>query len=180
MLLTSDIGGYSHLVRALVDSLTHALVGALVWAFVENSALLNDWKKWLNCFFCAVLAASVDSDHFLAAGSLNLENALHLERRPPFHNTSIIPVIVLLCWIFRHYKPYLNYFPLMFLTSWLSHHLRDANHRGLWLAPFGHTSTLPFYLYVFLIVLLAFFTRLWYCHLTLTKNINLTKVLDII
>ena len=43
----------------------------------------------------------------------------------------------------------------MFLVSGLSHHLRDADKRGvLFYPPFGSTPPLPYKLYVFLVVLL--------------------------
>ena len=43
----------------------------------------------------------------------------------------------------------------MFLVSGLSHHLRDADRRGVWFyAPFGSIPPLPYELYVLLVVLL--------------------------
>ncbi|XP_055895670.1 transmembrane protein 267-like isoform X2 [Biomphalaria glabrata] len=161
----SGIQENGNILRAVTDSTTHASVGALVWAVAEGYEFLGEKKKWLNVLFCAFLAASVDLDHFMAAGSLDLKKALHLQHRPPFHITSLIPAVVFLCWIIGYYRPSMKVFSLMFLASWLSHHLRDANHRGLWLAPFGHTPVFPSVVYIFLIVVLSLIVRICYCHL---------------
>lgn len=39
-------------------------------------------------------------------------------------------------------------FSWIVLISFLSHHIRDATRRGLWLAPFGTTKPIPYYLYI--------------------------------
>ena len=75
----AQLGPGKDVIKALIDSSTHALVGFFVWAIVENSSLLTDCSKWLNCVAAAVLAASVDVDHFLAAGSMNLKVSLHID-----------------------------------------------------------------------------------------------------
>ncbi|GFS22551.1 transmembrane protein 267 [Elysia marginata] len=150
----------SAIVRAFIDSSTHALVGFFVWAMVENSSLLTDWSKWFNCVAAAVLAASVDLDHFLAAGSLSLKKALHLSKRPPFHNTSLVFGVTFAIIVLNKWRPKTWIFALMFLSAWLSHHIRDANHRGLWIFPFGHTSLFSTQLYIGCILVLAFCVRL--------------------
>ncbi|KAK3758294.1 hypothetical protein RRG08_004116 [Elysia crispata] len=154
-------GTYSvPMLRAFVDSSTHAAVGFLVWAMVENASLLTDYSKWGNCIVAAVLAASVDVDHFLAAGSFRLEKALHLEKRPPFHNTSLVLLGTLICVFLSKWRPKMWVFTLMFLSSWLSHHIRDANHRGLWIAPFGHTPLFSTQFYILCILVLAVCVRI--------------------
>lgn len=149
-------GSYnSAILRALTDSSTHGLVGFFVWAFIENSPLFTDWSKWLNCTAAGVLASLVDVDHFLAAGSFNLKNALHLNKRPPFHNTSLVLVVALVFIILSRLRSKMWIFGLMFLSSWLTHHIRDANHRGLWLSPFGHTPLFSTQLYITCILILT-------------------------
>lgn len=170
---TDYLGHDGHVVRAVTDNLIHALVGALVWAVVENFRHFGNYKLWQNCLCCAVLAAVVDADHFLAAGSLDLKKALSLPTRPCFHNTSLILPVVGLCWVMRHYIPALKIFSLMFLSSWLSHHLRDAGHRGLWLYPFGHTPVFPIYLYIVLILFLAVLVRIVYCAAFIKQDLGL-------
>lgn len=44
-------------------------------------------------------------------------------------------------------------FPLMFTVSIVSHHLRDADRRGIWCAPFGSTPAIPHKLYVVCVTL---------------------------
>ncbi|CAG5119872.1 unnamed protein product [Candidula unifasciata] len=165
LLLVSDTDwlGNGHIVRSVIDSSIHAIVSVLVWAVVENFEHLNDFRKWQNCACCAVLAVAVDTDHFLAAGSLDFRKALNLTKRPCFHNTSLILAVVALCLIMRQYIPALKMFSVMFLSSWLSHHLRDAGHRGLWVFPFGHTPVFPSYLYIALTLLLTVLVRIIYC-----------------
>ncbi|GFN81798.1 chromosome 5 open reading frame 28 [Plakobranchus ocellatus] len=148
------------MVRAFVDSSTHAIIGFLVWALVENPSILGDFRKWLNCFAAAALAASVDLDHFWAAGELNLKKAMHLTKRPPFHNTSLVCALTLVFAFLQKWKPKMWMFSMMFLCSWLSHHLRDANHRGLWVFPFGHTPLFSKKLYIMCILILAAFVRI--------------------
>ena len=68
----------SHLwLRALGDSITHGIVGALSWAAVimvaEN---LRSGPKWTEILLAGVMASSVDFDHFIAAKSLNLKVTL--------------------------------------------------------------------------------------------------------
>ncbi|KAH9509911.1 hypothetical protein Btru_044599 [Bulinus truncatus] len=162
--MVSGLQENSSVIRAITDSATHASIGALVWSIAENSAIWGNVRKCFNCLFCAILAAIVDVDHFIAAGSFNLKDALHLQQRPPFHNTSIIFLLVTLCWSLGHIRPTFKLFSLMFLASWLSHHLRDAHRRGLWIAPFGHTPALPTFLYISLIICLALVIRICYCY----------------
>ncbi|RUS82604.1 hypothetical protein EGW08_009632 [Elysia chlorotica] len=159
--LVSSNGKYSvSMLKAFVDSSTHALVGFLVWAMVENACLLVKYNKWLNCMVAAILAGIVDLDHFMAAGSFKLERALHLERRPPFHNTSLVLLGTLICLLLSKWRSEMWVFALMFFSSWLSHHLRDANHRGLWFAPFGHTPLFSTQLYIFSILVLSVCVRI--------------------
>ena len=83
---------------------------------------------------------------------------MKLTQRPFLHNTSLILLIAVILYVLVVYIiPQLRSikdFPTMFLVSSLSHHLRDADRKGLWFAPFGSTPPLPLKLYVLLVVLL--------------------------
>lgn len=48
--------------------------------------------------------------------------------------------------------------PWMFLVSTLSHHLRDADRRGIWLAPLLSTPPIPLKFYTLFIILLPLAT----------------------
>ncbi|XP_046556075.1 transmembrane protein 267-like [Haliotis rubra] len=125
--------------RAGIDSATHGLIALWSWALVENVNF--DRYKLLNCLLCAVLAVSVDLDHFYAAGSFDIKTAVSLPDRPPLHLTTMIPVVSTILWILGMVLKvrYLKKLSLIFLTAVLSHHFRDATREGLWLAPFSNT-----------------------------------------
>lgn len=44
----------------------------------------------------------------------------------------------------------------MLILAFTSHHLRDANRRGLWMYPYGHTASLNKYVYVILSAVLPY------------------------
>lgn len=48
---------------------------------------------------------------------------------------------------------------IMALIACTSHQIRDANRRGLWMYPFGHTRAINIHLYV---ILLCFLPLLYY------------------
>lgn len=94
----------------------------------------------------------------------SLQDALSLPKRPFAHNTSWIPVVTALLYlVVSLYPPFrehslMSVLPMMFLVSTLSHHLRDADRRGIWLGPFLSTPPIPFKLYTLLTVLLPLAT----------------------
>ncbi|XP_011683785.2 transmembrane protein 267 isoform X1 [Strongylocentrotus purpuratus] len=153
----------SNLRRALIDNGTHGLVGLLSWAVVVNPTLLplgtlvREPFLW-EILLCGVLSSLVDLDHFAAAGTVKLQNALSLKSRPPCHATTLIPVICLfLLLIVRLFKlQRIRRLPLILFVAWFSHHIRDAARRGLWLWPWGSTSPLPYWLYITLIVVIPY------------------------
>lgn len=89
-----------------------------------------------------------------------LQDALNLPKRPFAHNTTLIPVIVAALFAVVYLVPSLwenrfaRLFPLMFFIATFSHHLRDADRRGLWLGPFFSTPAIPYKLYTFFIAVL--------------------------
>lgn len=63
--------------RALVDLLTHGLIGFLSWAVVlyRTELYRNHLSKPImaEVFVCGTLASFIDVDHFIAARSYRLE-----------------------------------------------------------------------------------------------------------
>lgn len=64
----------NRVLRCIVDSCTHAIVGILSWAVI-----IYTWEKdnfqWflLETFFAGALAASIDLDHFVESRSIDLQ-----------------------------------------------------------------------------------------------------------
>ena len=102
---------------------------------------------WYSCY------------HHIQTTSL-LQNALSLKQRPFAHNTTLVIIGTALLSLLLHLLPPLSSNPLtrhlpdMFLIACLSHHLRDADRRGVWLGPFGSTPPIPYRLYPLLVAML--------------------------
>ncbi|XP_005111425.1 transmembrane protein 267 [Aplysia californica] len=160
---TYSIKQSSRLLRALIDNSSHALIGGLSWAVVEGPALFTGSRAWLHCVLCTAIASAVDVDHFLASGTFRLEKALKLRGRPPFHNTGLLVLAVIVCWGLRGWHRSFSLLALMLLVGGLSHQLRDGHRRGLWVLPHGSSPPLSAGVYRGLIVLLALCARLLYC-----------------
>ncbi|XP_033725856.1 transmembrane protein 267-like [Pecten maximus] len=151
---------YENLVfRIFTDSLTHGLVGFFSWAIVIDLRPLTStqWVRGLlQCIICMGLSMVVDVDHAIMARSLNLNDLVSLPSRPYFHATTIIIPIAAILWTLGDvYKD--SFYGIMcplFITAWLSHHLRDATRRGLWLPPFGSTPPLSPSLYITMMMIL--------------------------
>ncbi|KAL4228416.1 hypothetical protein ACF0H5_011463 [Mactra antiquata] len=169
LLLSCCIGDYlllhpikqSQLLTAATDSLTHGIVGAFSWAIICDVKFTR--QTVLECFLCGLLAMSVDIDHFLSAKSFHLKDALSLPRRPPFHATTVIILVdlVLITLSFILDQKFLLG-AYLFTTAWFSHHVRDGHRRGLWFYPFGDTSPIPQYYYLFIIFIFPLITRFIY------------------
>ncbi|KAG7201767.1 hypothetical protein KM043_004487 [Ampulex compressa] len=154
-----DLGlerGKSELTRAIFDNVTHATVGGLTWALIIVLSKKSLIQNLPSIFLCFLMASFIDVDHFLAAGSWDLNNATHLKRRPFLHCTTIPIVTSVLLIIagkmFNYTK--LNYISWMISASFLSHHIRDGTRRGLWFWPLGSTPPIPYHLYLTLAMLL--------------------------
>merc|ERR1712181_163529 len=107
-------------------------------------------KEFVGSFFCSTV---IDVDHFLAAGSLRIKDAVNLPSRPLLHCSSLLLLPLLLALLLRHS---LHLRPLLLLlTCVFSHHLRDSIRRGLWFCPVGQTPSLPFPLYLFILPLFS-------------------------
>ncbi|XP_077872817.1 transmembrane protein 267 isoform X1 [Ictidomys tridecemlineatus] len=130
------------------DNAVHCVIGMWSWAIVIGIKKKTDFGEIILAGF---LASVIDVDHFLLARSLSLKAALSLPRRPFFHCSTVILVVVLILKLTMHLfklKDSWCFLPWMLFISWTSHHIRDGIRHGLWMCPFGKTSPLPFWLYV--------------------------------
>lgn len=105
---------------------------------------------------CGAAASLLDVDHFLAAASLRLNDAMTLSTRPFGHAVLFVVTSVA---IVRAVLPSSDAW-LLLAVAWGSHHLRDSIKRGLWLAPFGSTPRVPYPLYCALMAALPVLVHL--------------------
>ncbi|XP_051154179.1 transmembrane protein 267 [Leptopilina boulardi] len=149
----------SEILRAVSDNFTHATVSGLTWSLIliiSKKSVLKNISKVFLCFF---IASFVDVDHFLIAISWRLQDAMHLQKRGFLH-CSTIPIMT---WLFLLIyskmlnQPNISDYGWIILSSFLSHHIRDANRRGLWFCPFGSTRPIPYYFYLSLSMAFPYF-----------------------
>ncbi len=190
-----------HLLPLLLDNATHAVLALLAWWVVLAPPLQlppppprppplplplfhsphpppPPWRRrqHLELLAACVLGSALDLDHFLAAGSLALDGALHLTQRPPAHCLTTLLGVTAFVWAtLRHggrggrggggccacwRKENSVRYSALFLTATLSHQLRDAIRRGLWLCHLGVSSPpLPYPVYMVLMVTLPLAVR---------------------
>lgn len=151
--------------RAIIDNSTHGAVGLLSWMVVLGGGCNSHGAQQI--FLCGILASLVDIDHFIAAKSIHLKDVLSLPSRPPFHNTTLLFVIFIVLLLLQRNGHILTLLPgslgsvaWIFLVAWLSHHLRDANRRGLWFWPIGSTPPLPRSVYLGSVMMLPVIVKL--------------------
>lgn len=157
------------LLRAITDNLVHGSLAVIIWLLGYMSHVEcchNDAKSRdnvgnglakhtvviLQSIACGIVCCAVDLDHFIAAGSLNLQDALHAPHRGVLHS-SVLPIALLMCY---YYKPRSSLVLLSVAIS--SHQLRDGIRRGLSFSPLYTSPPLPYQLYLFLMcaVMLSF------------------------
>ena len=146
--------------RALLDNATHGLIGLWSWAIVIGLRKKSDLYEIL---LAGLLASLVDADHFFMAGSLSLEAAVSLPRRPPLHCSTLVPVLCLSLRLLTHVvtslrfggdassrrsSSFLSSLPWMLFVAMATHHVRDGVRHGLWVCPLGNTAPIPYWLYV--------------------------------
>lgn len=130
--------------RAIVDNLVHGLISLFSTLFLFGSA-----RKYLLLF--ALFAGSfVDIDHFIQVRSLSLHRALNdpSTQRPFLHNSLLLCCLTLIGFLIEHFlcKSEQYTYSIVFLLGWSTHHLRDAQRRGLTFRPLGETSPIEYYL----------------------------------
>lgn len=94
-----------------------------------------------------------------------LQDAMSLDRRPPFHNSSVIILIISLLFMLAQTMPKYQQSVVqnsawIFSIAWTSHHIRDGSRRGLWFWPIGNTPPLGKWLYIISVMILPMVFRL--------------------
>ncbi|XP_065658027.1 transmembrane protein 267-like [Hydra vulgaris] len=146
---------YSRWLKVLCDEIGHGVIAALSWVVVVN----YDFRYFLQIVLSGFFGVVIDVDHFISAKSWSLMMAGNLPDRPFLHNSVILVILVIIC-IFILYikKQQLIDLALILFVSVSSHHLRDANRRGMWFGHFGSTRVIaPGLLYASLICFIAIF-----------------------
>jgi len=169
--------------KAILDNvLGHGLVAFFLWLAVLDYNLSNRWHCF-ECFLSFFIGSVIDIDHFIMARSLNLHNALNLSSRPMFHNTSLLVLFLpihIFIWSLKNKDESYHNLLLICETAILSHHIRDANRRGMWLWPFGNTPPIrPSWIYISLIAILPI--AVWYVKKLLKKRLfESSRIIDIV
>lgn len=124
------------LIRALMDNASHCFVGVLSWCIISYPKLVLN-----EILVVGFLSSIIDIDHFISARSMSLHDAISLANRPFLHNSLTLCVLNLILFTCLYlFDPTKLNWALMFFTAWFSHHIRDANRRGMW---FGSVYTSP-------------------------------------
>lgn len=159
LLLGDSVHFPARLANALADTSTHASVSALQWLLLTRHApALREHAGPLFLAAAACMGSAIDVDHFLAARSLSLQDAVSLPTRPLLHATAALLALVAAVFVLfrrtRALQPWV-WLPLMAATAILSHHLRDAHRRGLWLWPLPLSLPVPYPAYLLVELVLA-------------------------
>lgn len=146
-------------IRAIFDNAAHGLIGLFACAI----AFMDNWDKMYMAVICMIISSAIDLDHFIAAKSFRLSDATNLSSRPFLHN-SLIPLIIIIALLICHFTSQ-NDYVIMILTvltiAFSTHHIRDANRRGLLFAPFFQTPPIPYLVYIGLSVLIPFVCKIF-------------------
>lgn len=145
-----DTISYSVIVRVALDEIAHLLLPPLVWLLSTLSVDLNitasngsgiDLNKDIirsyvhvvkhrNELFASMLVGVIiDIDHFVEARSLSLFAATHLDHRPIGHSLLCCAAVVLAVRLVLKD----SIIPLVVSSGYMTHLLRDATRRGLWM-----------------------------------------------
>ncbi len=104
----------------------------------------------------ASIGSLIDLDHFISAKSLRLIDAISLNERPFLHNSLNLFCINVLLFFVLYFggstDKYMSWSLLVYL-AWFSHHIRDANRRGLWLGSVYTTQPVRTSVYVLVILI---------------------------
>lgn len=163
----------NRLFRIGIDSSCHAAIASLMWSVIlldetsvnylsyDYSALnrvTHHFRKHQRQILSAgFLGSAIDLDHFIAARSLRLFDAVHLTGRP-FGHSVLVAICVILIFPFLFYPSRKDRVEGgSFLTSTIiGHLLRDSSRRGLLFWGSYSTPALPtvlvFALYALLMV----------------------------
>ena len=130
-----------HLYNFSVSCAVFLLAMSIIQTIWKRFASVKSHSLIVGFLFSAsvIWGSLMDLDHFVAARSFKLSDATSLARRPFLHNTPLvflISVIVFFCvkHLARDFKTAFLW-SMCLLNAWLTHQLRDALRRGLWLQP---------------------------------------------
>lgn len=157
--INSNIGVSQRLARALMDNLSHMVVGVISWTIISYSQI-SIYEIIGAAFFSSI----IDIDHFISARSLKLGDAISLANRPFLHNSLTLLLVnififVLLSLLNSNKK--VNWSLLLFI-SWFSHHIRDANRRGMWFGSVLTTKPIKDDWYLMIILFMPLVIRFFY------------------
>uniref|UniRef100_H2YJ56 Transmembrane protein 267 n=1 Tax=Ciona savignyi TaxID=51511 RepID=H2YJ56_CIOSA len=159
--------------RAIADSSVHFLVAVACWAVVVNGSAQS---LILESLICGLLSSLVDVDHFIEARQLSLSAAISVNHRGALHCFATIPVVAGLIWVVREslcdVARYLTSSILIQSTimnlhiiisvAWLSHQLRDATRRGIYIMPMCNTNPIPQYLYIAAVTVFSYLLNIFW------------------
>lgn len=128
---------------ALLDAPVHWVLALLIVSPLLSHPALGR-HLWLWVAVATVAAVFVDLDHFIAARSFALEDALTLGNRPWAHSLFFAVAMAVITWVVSR-EPL---GALLVLVVLLSHIVRDGSHGGipLWW-PAGGSVDIPVPLY---------------------------------
>jgi len=152
--------------RCLLDTSCHAGIAALIWLGTVNlgrrrlrfddvnmsrmfhiHTILTLMKEYKEVGLSLFIGSAVDVDHFIAAGSMSLTDATHLQSRPLGHMVlsavfaSVVALLVSALYFARTgcvpstrsvewYR--CKRFAMLTFSAYVAHLLRDSVRRGLW------------------------------------------------
>lgn len=168
------IGNAASWLKAFVDSGTHGAVAALSWIiFIQIQNQMNDnylsliklmKEHWIEIFLAGFIGSVIDLDHFLEAQSFHLKDAIGLNYRPFLHNTTI-PITFLaftLILSFALGSEFIVKIGFILGLSMISHHIRDAWRRGIWLPPISDSIPISYRTYLIVTVILPYIFAVFY------------------
>ncbi|XP_073966678.1 transmembrane protein 267 [Choristoneura fumiferana] len=147
----------SQVFRAFSDSIVHAIIGFLSsLVFFSQETSVMGYAKLYNVILCTLISSFIDVDHVFVARSLQWKDLTTLKQRGIFHCTTfwLFVTTVLLIYSYAYKKLNIYILSWMLIVAYTSHHIRDANRRGIWLYPYGHTPPLSKYVYAGLTTML--------------------------
>ena len=123
--------------RISIDVITHQILSILS-LFLYSCAACYSIKSQIfqinfnkiEIMFMFVFTIFVDLDHFIAAKSLSLYSATHLVSRPWGHCVFFVLIVYI---IISYVIPKDSQIHIIYLLATVTHLLRDASRRGLWL-----------------------------------------------
>lgn len=144
------VGQSERLMRALIDTSIHGIIGCTSWLVVVYPNVNRELA------ISAFISSIIDIDHFISARSLRVQDAVSLPQRPFLHNSLLMITINIGLWLFN------KKISVLFFISWFSHHIRDANRRGMWFGPIYTTPPLNDGLYHSIILITPLLVRYIY------------------